>query len=29
MISYISLVNKIIDFYDSHLQVKKVGSDFR
>jgi hypothetical protein len=29
MISYISLVNKIIDFYDNHLQVKKVGSDFR
>ena len=29
MISYQSLINKIIDFYDSHLQVKKVGSDFR
>jgi len=29
MISYQSLINKIIDFYNSHLQVKKVGSDFR
>ena len=29
MISYQSLVNKIINFYDNHLQVKKVGSDFR
>lgn len=29
MISYQSLINKIIDFYDNHLQVKKVGSDFR
>ena len=29
MISYQSLINKIITFYDNHLQVKKVGSDFR
>lgn len=29
MISYQSLINKIINFYDNHLQVKKVGSDFR
>ena len=29
MISYQSLINKIIYFYDNHLQVKKVGSDFR
>ena len=29
MISYQSLINKIITFYDNHLQVKKVGSDFK
>lgn len=29
MISYQSLINKIITFYKNHLQVKKVGSDFR
>lgn len=28
MISYQSLINKIITFYNNHLQVKKVGSDF-
>ena len=29
MISYQSIVDKIIAFYDNHLQVKKVGSDFK
>ena len=29
MISYQGIVDKIIAFYDSHLQVKKVGSDFK
>jgi hypothetical protein len=29
MISYQSIVDKITTFYDSHLQVKKVGSDFK
>jgi hypothetical protein len=29
MISYQSLINKIESFYNNHLQVKKVGSDFR
>lgn len=29
MISYQSLINKIETFYNNHLQVKKVGSDFR
>jgi hypothetical protein len=28
MISYQSLINKISTFYNNHLQVKKVGSDF-
>ena len=29
MISYQSIVDKITTFYDNHLQVKKVGSDFK
>jgi len=29
VISYQALVNEIIAFYDAHLQVKKVGSDFK
>ena len=29
MISYQSIVDKIVTFYDNHLQVKKVGSDFK
>jgi hypothetical protein len=29
MISYQSIVDKIIAFYNNHLQVKKVGSDFK
>ena len=29
MISYQSIVDKITAFYDNHLQVKKVGSDFK
>ncbi len=29
MISYQALVNEIIAFYNAHLQVKKVGSDFK
>ncbi len=29
MISLQSTINKIIAFYNSHLQVKKVGSDFK
>ena len=29
MISYQSIVDKITEFYDNHLQVKKVGSDFK
>ena len=29
MISYQALINEIIAFYDAHLQVKKVGSDFK
>ena len=29
MISYQALINEIIAFYNAHLQVKKVGSDFK
>jgi len=29
VISYQAIVNEIIAFYDAHLQVKKVGSDFK
>jgi hypothetical protein len=29
MISYQSIVDKITTFYDNHMQVKKVGSDFK
>lgn len=29
MTSYQALINKIESFYNSHLQVKKVGSDFQ
>jgi len=29
VISYQALVNEIIAFYNAHLQVKKVGSDFK
>lgn len=29
MISYQSIVSKITTFYNNHLQVKKVGSDFK
>ena len=29
MTSYQSLLNEIITFYDNHIQVKKVGSDFK
>jgi len=29
MTSYQALINKIEAFYNAHLQVKKVGSDFK
>ncbi len=29
MTSYQALINEITDFYDNHIQVKKVGSDFK
>ncbi len=29
MTSYQALINKITTFYNSHIQVKKVGSDFK
>lgn len=29
MTSYQALINEITDFYNNHIQVKKVGSDFK
>ena len=29
MTSYQALINEITAFYDNHIQVKKVGSDFK
>ena len=29
MTSYQALINEITTFYDNHIQVKKVGSDFK
>lgn len=29
MTSYQALINEITDFYNNHVQVKKVGSDFQ